>query len=253
MIDTHCHIFCEYYSDISKVISDLSLNCVDKIIICGCDRKSNMEVLETIIKYDNVYGAIGFHPTELNDINESDLIWLEEHINDKKIVGIGEIGLDYHYDNTDKVKQSFYFEKQIELSNKYNKPIIIHSRDSINDTYNILNMYSGIKGVLHAYNGSIDMAKKFINMGLFLGIGGVVTFKNAVNIVEVIKSVGISHLLLETDSPYLTPEPYRGKTNNPIYIKYVAEKIANILNISIFEVENITTVNASSLFDFYYK
>lgn len=250
MIDTHCHVFKEYYPDISKIISDLSSNGVDKIIICGCDLKSNIEVLETISKYDNVYGAIGFHPTELTNINESDLIWLEEHINDKKIVAIGEIGLDYHYDETDKIKQSFYFKKQIELSIKYNKPIIIHSRDSINDTYNVLNMYSGIKGVLHAYNGSIEMAEKFIDMGLFLGVGGVITFKNAKNIIDVVKNVGISHLLLETDSPYLTPEPYRGNINNPIYIQYVAKKISDILNISVYEVENITTVNAIHLFDF---
>lgn len=250
MIDTHCHIFSEYY-DIDKVILELSKNNIKKIVICGCDKKSNKEVLEIIKKYDNVYGAIGFHPTELNDVNEEDLIWLEKNINNRKIVAIGEIGLDYHYEETDKIKQSFYFKKQIELSKKYNKPIIIHSRDSINDTYNILNMYDSIKGVLHAYNGSIEMANKFIKMGLYLGVGGIITFKNAKNIVDVVKNIEISHILLETDSPYLTPEPFRGKQNNPIYLKYISKKISDILNINENDVENITTVNATNLFDFY--
>lgn len=248
MIDTHCHISSEYYDDISKLMENIKASSVIKVINNGTSMKSNLEVLELINKYDDMYGAIGFHPTELSMNIEDDLSWLEDHINDNKVVAIGEIGLDYHYDDYDKEKQIYVFRRQLELAEKYNKPIIVHSRDAIEDTYNILSEYN-VRGVIHSFSSSLEMAKKFIKLGFFIGVGGVVTFKNAKNIINVIENVDIKYILLETDAPYLSPEPYRGKKNDSSNIPIIAKKIAAIKNISVSLVENITTSSACSLFD----
>ena len=232
MIDTHCHIYSEYYDDISSLIDDIKKNGINKIIINGCDMKSNLEVLKLTKKYDIVYGALGFHPTELDNYSDDSIKWLEENINNDKIVAIGEIGLDYHYENADKEKQ-----------------INVHTRDAIQDTYNILKKYK-LKGSIHAFSGSLEMAKEFINLGYYIGVGGVCTFKNAKNIVNVIKNISTEYILLETDSPYLTPEPYRGKINTPKNISIIADKIAEIKQINISEVVDVTTDNANALFDF---
>ena len=177
-IDTHCHISKEYFDDIPNLIDKIVKSGVNKVIVNGCDMKSNLEVLELVEKYDIVYGALGFHPTELDDFSDEQLIWLEKNINNKKIVAIGEIGLDYHYDNTDKVKQKEVFEKQLQIASKYHKPVIVHSRDAINDTYNIISKYNVI-GSLHCFSSSKEMAERFIKLGFYIGIGGVCTYKNA--------------------------------------------------------------------------
>ena len=246
MIDTHCHIFSEYYDNIDELILKIKESGVKKIIVNGTDMKSNIEVLDLIKKYDIVYGAIGFQPTELDEFKEDDIDWLEEHINDEKIVAIGEIGLDYHYDNTDKDEQQYIFKKQLEIAEKHNKPVIVHTRDSIQDTYNILSKYK-VCGSIHCYSGSVEMAREFIKLGYKLGIGGVLTFKNS-KLYEVIEEVDLKNILLETDSPYLSPEPNRGKTNIPSNIYYVAKRIAEIKNIKVEEVIDITTKNARELF-----
>ncbi len=248
-IDTHCHIFKEYYDDINTIIDNCQKNDISKIIVSGCDMKSNMEVLELVNKYDMVYGSIGFHPTELDNFSMEQLVWLEENINNKKIVAIGEIGLDYHYNNTDKEKQMVILKRQLDLAKKYNKPIIFHSRDAINDTYNILSEYK-LKGSIHCYSGSLEMAKRFIQAGYMLGIGGVSTYKNAKNIKEVIKEIPLSYFLLETDSPYLAPEPKRGSVNEPSNIPLIASVIADLKGISIAEVARACTDNTEGLFDF---
>ena len=248
MVDTHCHISVNYYDNIDDLIEKIRLSGVNKIIVNGCDMKTNLEVLELVKKYDCVYGAIGFHPTELSSSLDDDLSWLEMHINYNKIVAIGEIGLDYHYDGYDKKKEQYAFIKQLDMAKKYNKPVIVHSRDAIEDTYNILKNYN-INGVLHAFSSSLEMAKKFIDLGFYIGIGGVVTFKNARNIVNVVENISIENILLETDSPYLTPEPYRGNLNDPSNIPIIAKKIAEIKGIDISVVENITTDSADDLFD----
>lgn len=249
MIDTHCHIYSEYYDDVSALIDDIKKAGIKKIIINGCDMKSNLEVLELTKKYDIVYGALGFHPTELDNYSDDSIKWLEANINNDKIVAIGEIGLDYHYENTDKEKQIKVFNNQLQLAEKYKKPIIVHSRDAIQDTYNILKKYK-LKGSIHAFSGSLEIAKEFINLGYYIGIGGVCTFKNAKNIVNVIKNISTEYILLETDSPYLTPEPYRGKINTPKNISIIADKIAEIKQINSKEVVDATTDNANTLFDF---
>ena len=249
MIDTHCHIYKEYYDDISKLIDDIKLAGIDKIIVNGCDMKSNLEVLDLVNKYDIVYGALGFHPTELDEYNDECILWLEKHINDKKIVAIGEIGLDYHYDNTDKYKQKNVFKKQLEIAQKNNKPVIVHSRDAIKDTYDILSEYK-LHGSIHCYSGSLDMAREFIKLGYFIGIGGVCTYKNSKIIKNVLENISLEYILLETDSPYLPPEGKRGEVNSPSNIPIIVDKISEIKNISIEEVIRVTTTSANGLFDF---
>lgn len=251
-IDTHCHIFSEYYDDIDKVISECRDNNIDKIIVNGSNIKSNIEVMELANKYDIVYAAIGFHPTELDNFKEEYFCFLEENINNSKVVAIGEIGLDYHYDNTDKEKQIMVFRRQLDIANKYNKPIIVHSRDSIQDTYNILKQYK-VKGSIHCFSGSVEMAREFIKLGYKLGIGGIITYKNAKTIKEVVRDIDLSYILLETDSPYLTPSPYRGESNSPKYIPLIAEAIADIKDVSIVDISRVTTANAEAIFDFFSK
>lgn len=246
-IDTHCHIVSEYYDNIDEVVKNAIDNGVLKIIVNGYNMQSNREVLELVKKYDIVYGALGIQPEELYDYNDDSLNFIEEHINDEKIIAVGEIGLDYHYD-TDKDLQKELFKRQLEIAYKYNKPVIIHSRDCIQETYNILKE-SKVKGTMHCYSGSKEMALEFIKIGFLIGIGGVSTFKNAKNIVDVIKYIPLEYIILETDSPYLTPEPYRGKRNEPMYIPIVAKRVADIKGLDIKEIERTTTDNARRLFD----
>ena len=249
MVDTHCHIYGEYYDDIPKLIEDIKAAGVNKIIVNGCNMSSNVEVLKLVKEFDIVYGALGFHPTELEDDSEECIKWLEEHLCDDKIVAIGEIGLDYHYDGYDKNKQINIFKRQLELASKYKKPVIVHSRDAIQDTYDIMSNYK-LNGSIHSFSGSLEMASEFIKKGYYIGIGGVCTFKNAKNIVNVINSINLEYILLETDSPYLSPEPFRGKTNSPCNIPIIAKKISEIKGVELSEVIKTTTKNANDLFDF---
>ena len=207
-VDTHCHISYEDYDNIDELIMNIKNSKVEKIIVNGTDMKSNLFVLELVRKYDIVYGALGFHPTELDDFSYDYLDWLDKNIDNDKIVALGEIGLDYHYENTNKERQIDVLRRQLDIAVKHNKPIIFHCRDAIGDTYDILKKYN-LKGTMHAYSGSLDMALKFIKLGYCLGVGGVVTFKNAKNIIEVIKNIDLKYIVLETDAPFLTPEPYR--------------------------------------------
>ena len=249
MIDTHCHIFSEYYNNIDNLILKIKQEGVKKIIVNGTNMKSNLEVLSLIKKYDIVYGAIGFQPTELDEYEDECLIWLENHICDSKIVAVGEIGLDYHYDNTDRVKQKNVFRKQLEIAQRYNKAVIIHSRDAIQDTYDIISEYK-ICGSIHCFSGSLEMAVKFNKLGFLLGIGGVVTYKNVKNLIDVIKNVPLEYILLETDAPYLSPEPFRGQVNCPDNVSIIAQKIAEIKGLDKKSVIEATTLNACRLFDF---
>lgn len=249
MIDIHCHIEEDEINNIDNILDKCKSNSVNKIIVSGYDLESSKKAIELSTKYDNVYCTIGLLPNVIYENNDS-VEDLENFIQNKKIVGIGEIGLDYHWYKDQKEKQKELFINQINLANKYNLPIVIHCREAINDCYEILKMYKPKKAVMHCYSGSLEMAKKFTELGIYISIGGVSTFKNAKNIVEVIKNIPLSYIVLETDSPYLTPEPYRGKKNYPYYIPLIASKIAEIREISLEEVDNITTCNACSLFDF---
>lgn len=245
-IDTHCHLSVKDYDDIDKIIKDDLLE-VDKIIISGCDYDGIFESLEIANNYDNIFVTIGYHPDQVDVVKDTDLENLEKSLKNKKVVGIGEIGLDYHYDDTKKEKQIELFEKQLELAVKYDMPVVIHSRDATKDTINTLKKYK-VKGIIHAFSGSLETAEIYIKMGFLLGIGGVITFKNS-KLYEVVKKIGVENIVLETDSPYLTPHPFRGKQNSSKYIPVIAQKIAEVTNNSIEKVGEITTQNASSLFD----
>ena len=247
-IDTHCHLTHDNYNNLEELIESISPN---KIIINGVNKETSIDAIELSKKYDHVYAAIGIHPEEIN--NETDLKFIEDNIFFEKIVAIGEVGLDYYWHKDNKEAQKSLFEEQIKLGLKYNKPIIIHSRDSIEDTYNILKKYHdinpNIKYILHCYSSSVEMAKKFLNMNIMFGIGGVLTFKNEKKLKEVISYLDLNKILLETDSPYLTPEPFRGKINTSLNIPLIAQKIAEIKNEDVDKILEITTKNAISQFD----
>ena len=244
-IDTHCHLYQDYYEDIDKEISDCNKKNCNILITNGCDLNSCDESLELSNKYKEVYAALGFHPTELKDYNDDWLSWLEKHINEEKVIAIGEIGLDYHYDNTDKEREISVFKKQLDLAQKYNMPVIVHSRDATEDTLNILKNYS-LKGIIHGFSGSVETAREYIKLGFKLGVNGVVTFKNA-HLKDVIKEIGIDNIVIETDSPYLTPDPYRGQKNHPYNVKLVIAFLANYLNITDENVLKITNNNAKEI------
>ena len=245
-IDTHCHIFKEYYDNITEVINEMKDNIM---IVSGYNSSSNKEVIELVNKYPNVYGTIGLHPEEVNNISENDFDFIIENINNPKIVGIGEIGLDYHYVSDNKELQKDIFVKQMDIARKYNKTVVIHSRDAIVDTVNIIKEYQNLKIVMHCYSSSLEVARDLIKMNVKLGIGGVVTFKNGVKLKEVVQNIPIENLLLETDSPYMSPEPLRGKQNKPYNCYLIAKKIAELKGISLESVFKITTSNAISQFD----
>lgn len=246
MIDTHCHLSKEDYNNIEEIIEHMKDNIM---IISGTNDVTNKEVIELVNKYPNIYGVIGIHPSEIDNISLDSFKIIEYNLNNPKIVGIGEIGLDYYWVKDNKEKQKEIFVKQIKLANKYQKTVVIHSRDAIEDTYNIVEKYLKTKAVIHAFSSSTEMANKFIKLNIKLGVGGVVTFKNAKVLKDVVKNVDLDNLLLETDSPYLTPEPYRGNKNEPYNIIYVAKEIANIKGISLEEVLRKTTTNAITQFD----
>lgn len=245
MIDTHCHLFKEYYDNIDEIVNNMN----GYMITAGVDDDTNLEVIDVAKKYDKVYGVIGIQPEEVLKFSNKSIKIIEDNINNPKIIGIGEIGLDYYWDDTNKDKQIKVFRCMMDLARKYNKPVVIHSREAIQDTYDIIKEYSDVRCVLHCYSSSVEMAREFIKFGVMLGIGGVVTFKNSKKLVEVVKDIPLEYLLLETDSPYLSPEPYRGKQNIPNNIEIVAQKIAEIKDISVEEVLSVTSSNAKRIFN----
>lgn len=243
LIDTHCHLSDKDYDNLDYIINNMN----GIMIASGCDDESNKEVLYLIKKYKNVYGTLGIHPENIDNITDNSFKLIEDNINNDKIVAIGEIGLDYYYTVETKEKQKEIFEYQVKLAEKYNKPIVVHSRESIQDTYDILKKYK-VKGTIHCFNSSLEMAREFIKLGYKIGIGGVLTFKNSKKLQEIVKELDLNDIVLETDSPYLTPEPFRGKRNNPSNVYYVALKVSEIKNISIEEVLKITNNNAVNLY-----
>ncbi len=247
LVDSHCHLSHKDYENVEQIIENMGKNIM---IVSGADHESNIDVVKLCSKYPNIYGVLGIHPTEITDNIDAHLSYIENHINDKHIVGIGEIGLDYHYE-CDRQKQKEVFIRQIQLALKYKKPIVIHTRDAIQDTYDILNDENAyqVNVYIHCFSESLEMAKLFIKKGAKLGIGGIVTFKNAKKIRKVVENIDLSHILLETDSPYLAPEPLRGTKNEPKNVYLVAKKIAELKGISVEEVTIVTTKNSQCQFD----
>ncbi len=254
LFDTHVHLNDPIYDDFTTVINDAKNNNVNKMLVVGYDLESSKRAIDLAKKYSFIYAAIGIHPSEANKDYKKDLKQLEILITDK-VVAIGEIGLDYHYDDINKENQKDLFIKQLELAKKYNLPISIHSRDACNDTYTILKEYQNCfnKGIMHCYAYSLEMAHEFIKLGLSLGIGGVVTYKNAKELKRVVENINLKHIVLETDAPYLTPTPFRGKRNEPRYVEYVAKEIAILKNINVKEIEKQTFINACELLGVSYE
>lgn len=246
LTDTHCHLYDVYYDNIEDIINESIKNNVTRFINNGCDDETNKEVIKSLELYDLMYGAIGIHPENALKYNDEDLEYIESNLNNKKIVAIGEIGLDYHYTKDNKKEQIELLRKQLEIAEKHKLPVIVHSREATLDTINILKEYK-VTGVIHSFSGSLETAREYFKMGYLLGINGVVTFKNS-NLKKVVEELPLSSIVLETDSPYLTPEPYRGRQNNPSHIIDIAEFICELRNISLEELANITNNNIKTLF-----
>ena len=246
--DTHCHLSKEDYDDIELVIQNAKENGINKLIISGCEKRNIDEAIEIANTYENVYLSLGFHPEEANNITEEDLIEFKNKIkNNKKIVAIGEIGLDYHYVKDNKERQKGLFKKMINIARENNLPVVVHTRDAFQDTYDILKEEKA-NGVIHCFSGNIDNAKMYTDLGLSLGIGGVLTFKNT-NLKETIKNISLEKIVLETDSPYLAPEPKRGTKNEPKNVYYVALELAKLKDISLEKLSQITENNVKRIFN----
>ena len=245
--DTHCHLSKEDYEDIDKVVANAKENKIDRLIICGCDKNGIKEAVDIANKYENIYLEVGYHPSEANITTDEDINELINIIkNNPKVVAVGEIGLDYHWDKDNKDKQKELFKRQISIAKENNLPVVIHSRDAFQDTYDILKE-TNAKGDIHCFSGNLDNAKMYIDLGFVLGIGGVLTFKNT-NLKETIKEIDLNNIILETDSPYLSPEPFRGQQNEPKNVYYVAEEISRLKEISMDEVSKVTEDNIKRVF-----
>ena len=250
MIDTHSHINMIQELSLQGIINNALNNGIEKIIVPAASVSDLEDVHGLVQKYDNVYGLLGIHPSEVKDWSDDLTDKIKEFAKSKKICGIGEIGLDYYWDKSFVDLQKEVFIKQIKLANELNFPISIHDREAHKDTFDILKKYNnGSKIVMHCFSGSLEFARECIKEGWYIAIGGVVTFKNAQKIKEVAKHIPIERLLLETDAPYLTPVPFRGKENQPAYVKYIAEEIAALRNTTLEEIDKITTKNAMDVFN----
>ena len=228
-IDTHVHLNDEkLLIHLDEVISDAINNNVKKMFIVGWDKESSMKALELAHKYDFCYAIIGFHPCNIKGYSDEEYDWLDNALNDEKVVALGEIGYDFHWDTTTKEEQDVAFIKQLDLAVKHKLPVSIHSRDASQVTFDVLSKYSKLLkgGVLHSYSGSVELAKEYVKRGFVLGISGPLTFKNAKVNKEVVKEIELKYLVSETDSPYLTPHPYRGLENGPKHIPLIVKEIA---------------------------
>lgn len=251
IFDTHCHLNSpELFPLIEKHILDAKAEGVGKFLIIGYDKKTSVLAVKIAQKYDFCYAAVGFHPTEIFDLKEQDYLDLEELAKQEKVVAIGEIGLDYHWvkEEDKKVLQKESFIKQINLANKLHLPISIHDRESIEDCLFILKEHKPLfGGIMHCYSGSVEMINDFLNLGMYISLGGPVTFTNAKTPKEVAKNVPLDKLLVETDCPYLSPHPLRGTMNVPKNIKLVVDEIANLRELESDEVAECTYANACKL------
>ncbi len=250
-IDTHAHLFYpNFENDLDDVIKNSVEAGVDKIIVPATDIPTSEKVLELVKKYDFIYGAVGVHPHDTKDWSNELIEKIEQLADHDKIVAIGEIGLDYHYDFSPKDKQIEAFKAQIELAIKINKPVIIHNRESDEDMMKIIRSYAdtNLRAQFHCFNGSLDNAKEIVKMNHFISFTGNITFKNADSVRNIASNISVEHIMLETDSPFMTPEPHRGKRNEPAYVKYVAEKIAEVHRLKVEDIARVTSFNVFRMF-----
>lgn len=260
IFETHAHYDDEKFdADREELLSSMQENGIDKIINIGCDRKTCEATIELMNTYDFVYGAIGVHPSDIGSMDEELFSWMGQQLSHPKTVAVGEIGLDYYWDKEEDVqeRQRIWFTRQLHLAADAGLPVIIHSRDAAADTLDIMKKEHFIDaehairnkgGVIHCFSYSKEIAREYVKMGYYIGVGGVSTFKNAKKLKEVIVETPIEHILLETDCPYMAPEPYRGKRNSSLYLPYVVKKIAELKDMKEEEVEEVTYRNAEKLF-----
>ena len=255
MIDSHAHLNDPAFKDnLEEVLDRVQQSGIEKIIVPATSIKTSYEVIELASKYEMLYAAVGIHPSDVKDYKEGDIQKLDDLSKDKKVVAIGEIGLDYYWKPYDKELQQKALKLQLELAIKLNLPVILHNRESSEDLLNIITEYQksgNLKGQFHSFSGDAAMAKACIDMGFYISFTGNITYKpNERTLIayEIIKQTPLENLLLETDSPYLPPVPYRGKQNQPSYLKYTAEKIAELKGIELKQLEEITTLNVKNLF-----
>ncbi len=251
IFETHAHYDDEAFDDDRDLLlSTMQENDIGWIVNVGASLKSTAASIRLAEKYPFVYAAAGVHPSETAELNEENFAQLRVHCLHEKVVAVGEIGLDYYWDEPDHEIQKLWFARQLELARAVNKPVIIHSRDAAKDTYDLLTAHRAeeIGGVIHCFSYSAEMAQAYVKMGFYIGVGGVVTFKNGKKLKEVVEAVPIDRILLETDSPYLAPEPNRGRRNSSLNIPYIAQQIAGIRGMSYEEVVSATQQNAARLY-----
>lgn len=246
--DTHCHLNSEaLYPEHDKFIDHALQQQVNHMVVVGYDMDSSAKAVELAKQYDFIYAAVGIGPNDCLKTTDEDLKVIEEYLKEPEVVALGEIGLDYHWDDVGKDRQKEMFQKQMDLAKTYQKPVIIHCRDAYEDTFQILEA-NGHPGIMHCYSGSAQMAERFIKLGFYISLAGPVTFKNAKVPKDVAEKISLDHLLIETDCPYLTPHPYRGKLNEPANVVYIAKEIAKLKNMEIEDVARMTTFNAKKVF-----
>ena len=250
LFDTHAHYDDERFDeDRDTLLASMPENNVGLILNPGCDVESSRKAVSYANKYPFVYAAVGIHPDEVGCLNEENFAQMKELFKEEKVVAVGEIGLDYYWDNEPREVQKKWFIRQLELARELDLPVLIHSREAAADTMEIMKEHAkGLSGVIHCYSYSKEIAQEYIKMGFYIGVGGVVTFKNAKKLKEVVENIPLTSIVLETDCPYMAPEPNRGKRNNSAYIRYVAEKIAELKGITYEEVVEQTEKNARDMY-----
>lgn len=250
IFDTHTHYDAEQFdNDRVELLSSMREHNVGFILNVGATLDGCKSSVEFARKYPFMYAAVGVHPDEVGALNDETFAWMEELLLDEKAVAVGEIGLDYYWDNEPREVQKEWFIRQLALARKHDLPVCIHSRDAAEDTLNVMREYAkGLQGVIHCFSYSPEIAKEYVKNGFYIGVGGVVTFKNGKKMKEVVKATPIERILLETDCPYLAPEPYRGKRNSSIYLDRVAQEIGQLKGMTANEVIEMTEQNAKTLF-----
>ncbi len=251
IFDTHAHYDDEAFDkDRDELLGSLDAKGIGTVVNVGASIQSTKETLQLTRQYPFVYGAAGVHPNETGELNDNLMDWLRYITREDKIVAVGEIGLDYHWEEPEPKIQKYWFVRQLALAREERLPVIIHSRDAARDTLDIIKAERAKEtgGVIHCFSYGVDLAREYLQMGFYLGIGGVVTFHNARKLKEVVKYAPLDQLVLETDCPYLAPEPYRGRRNSSLNLIYVAEQIGQIKNIPADEVISVTSRNAKRLY-----
>lgn len=249
LFDTHAHLNDDRFTeDRDSLIASLKENGVGAYCEIGFDMPSSHEAASLADRYDFIYAAVGVHPHDSKDMTDDDLPDLKELLSRDKVVALGEIGLDYYYDNSDRASQREWFARQLELAREVDMPVVIHSRDAMEDTLNILKAHGGGDGIIHCYSGSKESARLLLDMGYYISFAGPVTFKNASSILDVVRYVPIDRILIETDSPYLAPVPYRGKRNCPVYVAEVCKKVSELKGMDFEEMAHITRQNAKNVY-----